>query len=127
MKFHCSSHEDFSKAQRIATYFSSKLLKKYKKVDGENLEVWVKQVNPEHSAGIEEFKCVVELKTNGRKYFVESHGDKLTKVIKHPFRVISNKLQKSEYINHKDLRKFKREYISKKELNNAEKARNEST
>lgn len=113
MHFHCAGNVDFSKAKKIADYFTGKLFRKYKKLDSHNVSVWVKEVNPKHSAGVEKFKCRVNLHTNRRDYYAEFEGPELNSVIKHPIESIANKVHR-EMFNQKNLRMFKRSEIAQK-------------
>lgn len=110
MNFHTSHNVDVTRAKKTVEHYTEKFLKKNPRLDSDNISVWVKNLNPEHSAGVEKFHCKVELKNTNNHVAAETDATDLHNAIKHSFEVFSKKLDKDRF-DQKKLREFKRNEI----------------
>ena len=110
MNFNTSKNVDAPRAKKSAEHFLEKFLKKNPRLSSENVSIWVKNVNPEHSAGVESYLCKIELKNTNNHVEIESEGEDPHIAIKNGFDIFSSKLDKDKF-DQKKLRDFKRNEI----------------
>ncbi len=107
MEINCDNKVEYDQAKRMVEYHEAKTLGKMKDHDRFHTRVWIKNTNPDWSAGVEKYKCRVEARINGKDYYSEHNDESLSEAIKLAMKSLSTRIIKDKR-NQRKIRNFKR-------------------